>query len=42
MGKQITGYDWQEVRENELERLADVLEEHLDLSKILQIAKSSP
>jgi adenosylcobyric acid synthase len=40
-GKQITGYDWQEVRENELERLADVLEEHLDLTKISQIVKPS-
>jgi adenosylcobyric acid synthase len=40
-GKQITGYDWQKVRENELERLADVLEEHLDLTKILQIVKPS-
>lgn len=39
-GHKVAGLDWQEVRENELERLADVLEAHLDIPSIVELVKS--
>lgn len=36
-GKNESAVDWNVVRENELERLADVLEEHLDMEQIFDV-----
>lgn len=35
--KKYSAMDWNEVRENELGRLADMLEENLDISKIVEV-----
>ncbi|MET1256207.1 cobyric acid synthase [Aliikangiella maris] len=39
--QQIVCEDWQDVRESELDRLADVFEAHLNIEAILQIAMSN-
>jgi adenosylcobyric acid synthase len=38
-GEQISGLDWQAVRESELDRLADTFEQHLDISSLLECLK---
>ncbi|MCF6194648.1 MAG: hypothetical protein L3J46_10000 [Kangiellaceae bacterium] len=36
-GDKISAIDWNSVRENELDRLADNIEEHLDMNEISKI-----